>query len=131
VSTDSPDPASAGVRNATLGDQAAMLRDQQARGLDIVAPAWAIRAENGQLPVTGAEPVLGPDGVTLSTGTYTPTEVCDHGLADKLAGIMRFTERCRRHPERGASVALTVPDADAAHEMEAVGLRALEIAAAL
>ncbi len=34
--------------------------------------------------IDGTDPVLGTDGVTMSTGTYTPTEVCDLGLADKL-----------------------------------------------
>jgi len=32
---------------------------------------------NGQLVVDGTAPVLGEDGVTLTTGTYTPTNVCD------------------------------------------------------
>lgn len=27
---------------------------------------------------------LTPEGVTLTVGAYTPTEVCDQGLADKL-----------------------------------------------
>ncbi len=86
MTTDSPDPAApAGIRNATLGDLAAMLRYQQARKLDIVAPATAIRAHCGQLALDGTDPQLGPDGVTMTTGTYTPTEVCDQGLADKLA----------------------------------------------
>ena len=68
----------------TLGDLAAMLREQQARKVDIVAPAAAIRAAHGQLVIDGTDPVLGPDGVTASAGTYIPTEVCDQGLADKL-----------------------------------------------
>jgi hypothetical protein len=42
-----------GVRNATLDDLAALLRDQQARKVDIVAPATAIRARGAQLVVDG------------------------------------------------------------------------------
>jgi len=87
--------ASAGVRNATLADLAALLRDQQARKVDIVAPAAAIRARNGQLIIDGADPVLGPDGVTLSTGAYTPTDVCDQGLADKLGIPGQYLRRMR------------------------------------
>ena len=34
--------------------------------------------------VRETEPVLGPDGVTMTAGTYTPTDVCDQGVADKL-----------------------------------------------
>jgi len=69
--------AAAGARNVTLGDLAGMLRDQHARKVDIVAPAAAIRARHGQLTIDGTDPVLGSDGVTMSAGTYTPTEVCD------------------------------------------------------
>ena len=82
----------AGARNATLADLAGLLRDQQARKADIVAPATAIRASGGQLVVDDSAPVLGPDGVTMTVGTYVPTEVCDQGIADKLgipAGYLR------------------------------------------
>jgi len=89
--------APAGARNVTLGDLAAMLRDQQARKVDIVAPAAAIRARNGQLVIDGTDPVLGPDGVTMSTGAYTPTEVCDQGLADKLSIPAAYLRRTREH----------------------------------
>ena len=88
---DSPDDilmpplAPLGARNATLADLAALLRDQQARKVDIVAPAAAIRARRRRgWSSTAPSPVLGPDGVTMTAGTYTPTEVCDQGLADKL-----------------------------------------------
>lgn len=83
MTTDTTDPV-AGVRNATLADLAALLRDQQARTVDIVAPATAIRARNGQLVIDGTDPDLSPDGVTMTSGSYIPTEVCDQGVADKL-----------------------------------------------
>ena len=86
---------SAGARNATLGDLAAMLRRQQARKVDVVAPASAIRARGGQLVIDGTDPALGPDGVTASAGTYTPTEVCDQGLADKLGIPAAYLRRMR------------------------------------
>jgi hypothetical protein len=94
MTSDNP-AAPAGARNVTLGDLAALLRDQQARKVDIVAPAWAIRAANGQLLIDGAEPVLGPDGVTMTAGTYTPTDLCDQGLADKLGIPGQYLRRMR------------------------------------
>jgi hypothetical protein len=74
-----------GARNATLADLAGLLRDQQARKADIVAPAAAIRASGGRLIIDDSAPELGPDGVTMTAGSYLPTEVCDQGIADKLA----------------------------------------------
>jgi hypothetical protein len=72
------------TRNATLEDLAALLRGQQARMLDVVAGAAAIRAQGGRLVVDGTVPVLGEDGVSMSAGSYRPTEVCDQEIAAKL-----------------------------------------------
>jgi len=72
-------PLPLGARNATLSDLARLLREQQARKVDIVAPATAIRAHAAQLVVDDSVPELGPDGVTATAGAYTPTEVCDQG----------------------------------------------------
>jgi hypothetical protein len=88
----------AGVRNATLADLAGLLRDQQARKVDVVAPAAAVRAASGRLVIDESAPVLGPEGVTMTSGAYTPTEVCDQGVADKLgipAGYLRRLRECR------------------------------------
>jgi hypothetical protein len=84
-----------GARNATLADLAALLRDQQARKLDIVAPATAIRARGGQLVVAETAPELGPDGVTMTSGAYTPTDVCDQGIADKPGIPSAYLRRMR------------------------------------
>lgn len=78
--------------HATLNDLAALLRDQQARKIDIVAPAAAIRAHDARLLVDDSAPALNEDGVTMTAGAYTPTDVCDQGIADKLgipAGYLR------------------------------------------
>jgi hypothetical protein len=74
----------------TLADLAAMLREKRARKVDIVAPASAIRAVGGQLLIDGTDPAHGTDGVTMTSGTYTPSGVCDQGLAEKLgiAGVL-------------------------------------------
>ena len=45
--------------------------------------------------IEGTDPVLGPDGVTMPTGTYTPTEVCDQGVADKLGIPAAYLRRMR------------------------------------
>ena len=42
------------TRNATLPDMVAMLRHQRARRLDVVAPAAAICAHEGNLVISGA-----------------------------------------------------------------------------
>jgi hypothetical protein len=92
--------APAGTRNATLADLAGLLRDQQARKADIVAPAAAIRARAGRLVVDDSVPVLGADGVTMTAGAYVPTEVCDQGIADKLGIPAAYLRRLReQRPE--------------------------------
>lgn len=88
----------AGARNATLADLAALLRDQQARKVDVVTPASAVRADDGQLVVDASAPSLGPDGVTMTSGAYAPTDVCDQGVADKLgipAAYLRRLRECK------------------------------------
>jgi len=81
----------------TLADLAGLLRDQQARAVDIVAPATAIRARHGQLRIECTHPVLGADGVTTTAGSYTPTQVCDQGLADKLGIPAGYLRQLREH----------------------------------
>jgi hypothetical protein len=51
-----------GIRNAALPDLAALLRGQQARKADIVAPARAIRAVGAHLVINDSAPVLGQPG---------------------------------------------------------------------
>jgi hypothetical protein len=83
------------TRNASIEDLVALLRGQQTRIVDVVAPASAIRAEGGLLVLDGTEPVLGPDGVTLTAGRYRPTDVCDAGIADKLGIPAAYLRRMR------------------------------------
>jgi hypothetical protein len=84
---------------ATLADLVALLRDQQARKLDVVAPATALRSAGARLVIDHSEPQLTEDGVTMTTGAYTPTEVCDGGLADKLGIPAAYLRRLRaEHP---------------------------------
>jgi hypothetical protein len=94
VSTSAAPPAP-GARNATLEDLAALLRDQQARKVDIVAPATTIHAYGARLVVQETAPVLGPDGVTMTAGVYAPTDLCDQGIADKLGIPAAYLRKLR------------------------------------
>lgn len=84
------------TRNATLADLARLLRQHQAAKVDVVAAASAIRAGNARLVIRETAPVLSDDGVTMTAGTYTPTDVCDSGLADKLGIPVTYLRRMRQ-----------------------------------
>jgi hypothetical protein len=84
------------ARNADLADLAALLQHQHARRQDIVAGAGAIRAQGGRLLIDNAgQPVITMDGVTTTPGLFTPTEVCDEGLATKLGIPRTYLRRLR------------------------------------
>jgi hypothetical protein len=83
------------ARNASIEDLVASLRGQQARKVDVVAPASAIRAENGLIVLDETVPVLTEDGVTRTAGTYRPTDVCDAGIADKLGIPAAYLKKMR------------------------------------
>jgi hypothetical protein len=88
-------PAIMTTRQATLENMVAILRDQRARSLDVVAPATAIHAYAGNLVIGGAVQRLGADGVTSAAGTYRPTRVADEGLADKLGISLPYLRKLR------------------------------------
>lgn len=81
------------TRHADLTDMVEMLRDQHARKVDVVAPASAIRAEEGQIRVKGIEPVLEENGVTNVDGLYRPTRVFDEGVAEKLGVPLSYIRK--------------------------------------
>lgn len=83
------------VRNATLQDLAGLLQDQHAAKVDVVAPATALRAEDGLIRVRNAEAQITPDGVTQVDGLYRPTGVFDEGVADKLKIPVAYVRRLR------------------------------------
>jgi len=83
------------ARNASIGDLVALLRGQQARKVDVVAPASAIRAEGGLLVLDGTVPQLTEDGLTVTAGAYRPTDVCDTGIAEKLGIPAAYLRRMR------------------------------------
>lgn len=71
-------------RNMPLQQLATLLEDQSARSLDVIAGAAAIRSVGGHLVLDGLEPRLGPDGVTMTSGTYAVNDIANAGIADKL-----------------------------------------------
>ena len=83
------------ARNATLGDLASILKEQQARKVDIVAPATAIRSEGATWVVDGADPIITAEGVTSSAGEYRPTKVADEGMAGRLGIPTGYLRRMR------------------------------------
>jgi hypothetical protein len=83
------------ARHANLGDLVALLRDQQGRKLDIVAPPSSLRAESGGIVIAGAEPIITPTGVTSADGMYRPTVTCEQGIAEKLKINLPYLRRCR------------------------------------
>jgi hypothetical protein len=87
------------TRNATIDDLVVLLRDQQARKVDVVASASSVRAQGGCLVLDETMPVLGADGVTMTAGRYRPTDVCDAGIADKLGIPAAYLRKTRdSHP---------------------------------
>ena len=84
-----------GTRNATLADMVTILRGQRARRLDVVAPASAIHAYDGNLVIDNTVPQVAADGVTSAAGTYRPTAVADEGIADKLGIGLAYLRRLR------------------------------------
>ena len=83
------------TRNATLPDMVAMLRHQRARRLDVVAPAAAIHAHEGNLVISGAVQQMSDTGVTSAAGTYRPTAVADEGISAKLGINLAYLRRLR------------------------------------
>ena len=83
------------IRNAGLEELAGILRQQQARKIDLVAPAASLRVKDGQLVLSGLDPVIEADGVTDPNGVYAPTEVFEEGLAARLEIPRAYLRRMR------------------------------------
>jgi hypothetical protein len=83
------------ARNATLADLVPMLRDRQARKIDVVVPARTLRVDKGDLIVRGGGVELSEDGVTTVDGRYTPTSSCDGDIAARLDIPVKYLRRMR------------------------------------
>jgi len=83
------------TRNATLQDLVTVLRDQNTRKIDLVAPAGKLGVQNGDLWIGDLDPVLDEDGVTVVDGYYRPTQVFDGGVAGRLDIPVGYLRRLR------------------------------------
>ena len=88
-------PMTLTTRNATLADMVAILRQQRARRVDVVAPAAAIHAHAGNLVISGTVHQMSADGVTSAAGTYRPTQVAEEGLSAKLGIHLGYLRKLR------------------------------------
>ena len=88
-----PPPLTA--RHATLQDLTGLLRGQHARKVDVTVPAALIRSAGGTLVLDDTVPQLTPDGVTMTAGSYRPTEVFDEGIAGKLGVPAAYLRKMR------------------------------------
>jgi hypothetical protein len=79
-----------------LTQLAAALNNRRTLSVDVVAPAQAVRFEDGQLVLSGMDPMLNEDGTTDVNGRYTPTVVGDETLAARLDIPARYLKRLRR-----------------------------------
>ncbi|GGJ75895.1 hypothetical protein GCM10010123_02280 [Pilimelia anulata] len=88
----------AGTRHLELQSMVALLREQKARAVDVIAGAGAIRAVGGNLVLDGTEPQLTDAGVTMTAGTYGVNDIAQSGIADKLgiptAYLRRMAGEC-------------------------------------
>ena len=84
------------VRHAGLQDLVALLTEQNAATVDVVAPAAALRAVAGAVHLAGVAPVVDEHGVTTVDGQYRPTAAADAQLAAKLDIPAGYLKRLRR-----------------------------------
>mgnify|MGYP000897096456 CR=1 FL=1 len=68
------------LRNAGIAEFIGLLQLQQRHKIDVVVPASSIRMENGNLSVSGLEPIITDDGVTSIDGSYWTASRVDHNL---------------------------------------------------
>jgi hypothetical protein len=85
----------AGVRNATLDDAVALLIEQKARKIDVVASAESLRFKNGSAVVKGLDVQINDDGVTDPNGLYRPTAAADAQIAERLEIGTKYIRKLR------------------------------------
>lgn len=80
-------------RNIGVENLAATLKDQSTRAVDVIAGAAAIQCVDGNLVLNGTEPTIGPDGVTMTAGTYAMNDNALNGIGDKLSIPIPYLRR--------------------------------------
>ncbi|MFC7530172.1 DUF932 domain-containing protein [Actinoplanes sp. GCM10030250] len=61
-----------------------ILNDRNTRAIDVIAGTGTLSCQDGMLLLNGTEPDLGDDGVTLTTGAYTLSDIALAGVGEKL-----------------------------------------------
>ncbi|WP_245679379.1 DUF932 domain-containing protein [Actinomadura hibisca] len=56
----------------------------------------SLRAQDGHLLISGAEPLISGNGVTDPNGRYLPTKACDSDVSAKLGIATAYLRKCRR-----------------------------------
>jgi hypothetical protein len=83
------------ARNTELSHLVEVLKEQQARKVDLVAPITAARFKDGAMHLKTDEVILSESGVTPVAGAYRPTALCDGDLADRLGVPIKYLRRLR------------------------------------
>ncbi|MFG1795815.1 hypothetical protein [Nocardia sp. NPDC049149] len=87
------------LRHADFADMVALLQQQQANKVDVVAPAASIRARDGMFELFDVPPVIDDNGVTDVAGLYRPTFAADSQIGTKLkipVGYLRWLREEKR-----------------------------------
>lgn len=83
------------VRNASLPTLMDILNDRQARKIDLVVPGSQLRVADGELVISGLDPILEEDGFTDPNGTYQVTGNFESQLAGRLDVHPSYLRRLR------------------------------------
>lgn len=83
------------LRQADLSDLAEVLQNQAAARHDVVAHSSALRYEDGNLLIAGADAVITADGVTRTDTCLVPTDIFEEGLSQRLDIPRRYIRKMR------------------------------------
>lgn len=83
------------LRDASLEDLVALLKEQKDVGYDVVVPAHDLSYVNGRLHIKNAATRFDADGVSLVDAVLDPTPIFDDGLADRLKIPRDYHRRLR------------------------------------
>jgi len=72
------------LRNQGLAELSQLLQEQHTRKVDVIAHGGLIAAHEGNLTITGVDPQITADGVTMADGTYVITDTAIGGLAERI-----------------------------------------------
>lgn len=91
-------PVTMDARYATLQDMAEILKDQNARRIDLVTPGHQLHSVGGQIIIPSGVTVMDETGVTNAGGAYRLTDTAVGHLSDRLKIDLRYLRRI--HAER-------------------------------